>query len=191
MEIDKEVELIEKAKTDKNTVEILLNTYKPLVCKIARQYFLAGGEIDDLVQEGMIGLYGAINSYSADKNASFKTFATLCIKRKMQSAIKKANSKKNSLFGELFDDEMLDVVDITSEKENPEKNAISKEKYAYIINEVKTKLSELELVILKKYLDGLSYDDISKELNISKKSVDNALFRIRAKLLHLLDDTNY
>ncbi len=191
MNIIEEQELLNSAKKSELAVETLLNSYKPLVSKIARQYFLVGGEIDDLVQEGMIGLYKAIQTYDESKNASFKTFASLCIKRRMQTAVKKQFTIKSSVFNELFDDEMLDYMEPPSEKENPEEKAISKEKYEYMNKEIKTKLSDFEYEVLKKYLGGLSYVDIAKEYNVSKKSVDNALFRIRGKLTHLLDDTNY
>ena len=189
--ISEEKELLQLAKNSETAVEELLNLYKPLVSKIARQYFLVGGEIDDLIQEGMIGLFRAIQTYDDTKNASFKTFATLCIKRKMQSAIRNANANKNLIFNELFDDEMLDYIEQPSEKENPEKKAISKENYKYIKNEIKTKLSNFEYEVLQKYVAGLSYIDIANHYGVSKKSIDNALFRIRGKLMHLLDDTNY
>ncbi|MBO7508614.1 MAG: sigma-70 family RNA polymerase sigma factor, partial [Clostridia bacterium] len=87
-----ETELLEKSKTDEMAVETLLNLYKPLVSKIARRFEFVGGELDDLVQEGMIGLYSAIKSFDNTKDASFKTFATLCITRKMQSAIRHQNT---------------------------------------------------------------------------------------------------
>lgn len=179
------------SKNDEQSVENLLNEYKPLVSKIARQYFLMGGEIDDLIQEGMIGLYKAINSFDKTKNATFKTFATLCVKRQIQTAVKKSLSLKNSLFHELFDDSILDIIDTPSAKENPEEKAISKEKYEFIKTEINQRLSGFEKDVLKKYLSGMSYENIAKSLSVTRKSVDNALSRIRIKLSPLLDDTNY
>ena len=193
MEIENlsEQELLLVAKTDEMAVEKLLVDYKPLVCKIARQYFLIGGDIDDLVQEGMIGLYKAIRTYDKKKNTKFITFATLCIKRQMQTAVRKSTSQKSSLYLELFNDDMIDLIDTISEKENPEEKVISKQKYEYINSEIKAKLSDFEIAVLKSYLQGNSYDEIAKQFDVSKKSVDNALFRIRSKLIHLLDDSKY
>lgn len=174
----------------KQNVEKLLTECKPLVSSISRRYFLIGGEIDDLVQEGMIGLYKAIESFDPNKEATFKTFATLCINRQIQTAIRKATSEKNQVFLELFDD-TTNIYDEPSNKENPETNVISAEKMKYINSEIKSKLSKMEIVVLQEYLKGLCYDEIAKKLNIQKKSVDNALNRIRKKLAHLLDDTRY
>ena len=183
-----EIELLKIAKTDKSAVEELLKTYKPLVIKLSRRYFLAGGELDDLVQEGMIGLYNAINSFDEKKDASFKTFATLCITRRLQSAIRRENTQKNKVFLELFDTELMNSINIPSDRENPEARIISQENYEHINSEIEKLLSKFEYDILKKYLSGLSYDQIADESGVSKKSVDNALSRLRAKLSHLLDD---
>lgn len=186
-----EIELLKKAKTDDTAVEELLKSYKPLVIKIARRYFLAGGELDDLIQEGMIGLYNAINGFNENKDASFKTFATLCITRRLQSAVRKENTQKNKMFLDLFDADAVANLNIPSDKENPEAKIISRENYKYINAQIQKLLSDFELEILKKYLIGMSYDNIAKECGVTKKSVDNALSRLRAKLSHLLDDTNY
>ena len=183
-----ETELLEKSKTDEMAVETLLNLYKPLVSKIARRFEFVGGELDDLVQEGMIGLYSAIKSFDNTKDASFKTFATLCITRKMQSAIRHQNTDKNKIFLDLFDIDAFEGFDIPSDKENPERTAISKENYDYINKEIDDRLSDFEKQILRLYLDGLSYDKIAEECKVSKKSVDNALSRLRSKLFYLLDD---
>lgn len=186
-----EKELLKLAKTNESSMEILLTQYKPLVSKIARQYFAMGGEYDDLVQEGMIGLYKAIQNYDDNKDASFKTFASLCITRQMLSAIRKTKTIKGKMFAELLDDELISTLDTISDIENPEELAISKQKGEFINQEIQSSLSEFELKVLIKYCSGMSYDDIATECEVSKKSVDNALSRIRSKLLHLLDDTNY
>ena len=183
-----EKELLKKAKTDDSAVEELLKKYKNLVLKIARHYFIVGGDIDDLTQEGMIGLYKAINSYCEEREANFKTFATLCIKRQILSAIKKANAKKNQVFMHLFDNSSLVFLDVPTNRENPEFNYISKENYNIINKEIQNNLSKMELQVLKEYLAGENYVDIAKKLNVQKKSVDNALARIRQKLTHFLDD---
>lgn len=183
-----ESELIQKAKTDKTAVEELLTKYKSLVLTIARRYFIVGGELDDLMQEGMIGLYKAINNFDENKNASFKTFATLCIKRQIQTAIRKANTNKNKVFCELFDNEQLAILEKPSNRENPEKNIISRENYNHLNQVINQTLSKMEKSVLREYLAGKSYEQIAQILQLQKKSVDNALNRIRQKLSHLLDD---
>lgn len=180
--------LIILAKTDENAVEQLCKKYKSLVSSIARRYFIVGGDIDDITQEGMIGLYKAISSYEENKHASFKTFAALCIKRQIFTAIKKANSKKNQVFLALFDNDAMAMFDQPSNRENPEKNFISKENIEYLNQVINNKLSRMEKLVLKEYLDGKSYTDVALLLNLPKKSVDNALNRIRQKLSHLLGD---
>ena len=183
--------LLKSAQTDESSMETLLTNYKPLVSKIARQYFVMGGEFDDLVQEGMIGLYKAIKNYEETKDASFKTFASLCITRQMVSAIRKTKTIKGKMFAELLDDELIGTLDASSDVENPEELAISKQKGEYINKEIQDNLSDFEMKVLFKYCSGLTYENIAAECDVSKKSVDNALSRIRSKLLHLLDDTNY
>lgn len=183
-----DLELLQKAKTDESAVEELLTKYKSLVLKIARHYFIVGGDVDDLTQEGMIGLYKAMNSYCANKEASFKTFATLCIKRQIQSAIKRANTQKNQMFLNLFDNDSLEFYDTPSNRENPEVNYITKENYTVINNAINSKLSKLEIKVLTEYLAGKSYAEIAERLGLQKKSVDNALGRIRQKLSSVLGD---
>lgn len=183
-----DIELVEKAKTNEAAFEKLLQKYKALVLSIARRYFIVGGDIDDVMQEGMIGLYKAIMCFCAKKHASFITFATICIKRQIQSAIRKANSKKNMFFMALFDNDKLNFLDKPSNKENPEKNYISKQNIQHFNDVINKSLSKLEKQVLAKYLNGEKYEKIAEDLNIKKKGVDNALSRIRQKLSVLLDD---
>src|SRR5574344_1293100 len=171
--MDNTKELLEKAKSDESAVEELLSLYKPLISTVARKYFLVGGEIDDLVQEGMIGLYKAIKNFDATREASFKTFATICINRQVQSLIRKSTNLKNKIFFEMLDTDASESIDIPSNSENPEQNIISQQKFQYIYDEINKKLSEFEVSILQLYLDGLSYDEIATKLKIDKKSVDN------------------
>lgn len=186
-----EIELLNSAQTDEYAVEELLKKYKPLVIKIARRYFLVCGDIDDLVQEGTIGLYKAIMAYNQKKEASFITFATLCIKRQLQSLIRKENAQKNAVFLELFDNEDISkLIDIPTNKGNPEQVVISNQNLQYIKNEIKSQLSDFEYKVLQRYLNGMSYEQIANESGTNKKSIDNALARLRAKLSHLLDDIN-
>ena len=184
-----EIELLKAAQTDEYAVEELLKKYKPLVLKIARRYFLVGGDIDDLVQEGTIGLYKAIMVYNQEKEASFITFATLCIKRQLQSLVRKENTQNNSVFLDLFnDDDLNKLINIPTNKGNPEQVAISNQNLQYIDSEIKSQLSDFEYKVLQQYLNGMSYEQIATENGTNKKSIDNALSRLRAKLSHLLDD---
>lgn len=179
--------LIEKTRTNPNLLEQLLIVYKPLVTSIARRYFLTGAEVDDLVQEGMIGLYKAIQTYNINKNASFKTFASLCINSQIKSAIKSANSNKNKILNEIMLEDNQDLMYLVSSKEpNPEDRMINKESFNVVKDEINSKLSLLEKQILKQYLLGKNYKDIALTLCLDKKSVDNGLNRIRKKLNHLL-----
>lgn len=170
---------------ENKNIEELMVSYKPLVSRIARRYFLYGGELDDLIQEGMIGLYKAIKSYDETKQASFKTFSTLCITRQIQSAIRSANSKKNIVLSEIIDKNLSDF-DVATNKENPEINFIQNQNYENFVGEIKNKLSKKEMEIFDCYLEGSSYEQIAQKLNIERKSVDNALVRIRTKILQIL-----
>ena len=183
-----ERELLSLSKTDELAVEELLKLYKPLVNKIARRYFLLSGDTDDLVQEGMIGLYKAIKSFDEDKDASFKTFASICITRQINSLIRKEHSQKNDMFLDLFGSDVIDNLDVPTNRENPEQTAISNQNMEYIQSQISLLLSDMESKILGLYLDGLTYEQIAGKVGISKKSVDNALSRVRIKLSHLLDD---
>ena len=189
---------------DQEATNELIENYKGLVNSIARRYFIVGGETEDLIQEGMIGLFNAIQSYDETSEASFKTFANLLIKRKVQSAIKSANRQKNKMLnqyitvnnqGIIVMDNNLSVTDENDEKElgiyieseypDPENSVISKEMQDFIKMEIEKKLTILEKNILELFIAGKSYAQIAKELNLNTKAVDNNLFRIRKKLSHL------
>ena len=192
-------ELVYKAKLgDENAENELLELYKGLVVKIARSYFILGGEMEDIVQEGMIGLYKAIKGYDKKKNASFKTFATMCIKHQIQSAIKVANAKKNSplsnsvslqSFSENSDDDDFLPVNLIFQV-SPDEKIINKEDYRNLLENIKKMLSEKELQVLKYYLKGYTYKEISNILGTSEKSIDNSLSRIKSKLKKLVENNN-
>ena len=192
-------ELVYKAKLgDENAENELLELYKGLVVKIARSYFILGGEMEDIVQEGMIGLYKAIKGYDKKKNASFKTFATMCIKHQIQSAIKVANAKKNSplsnsvslqSFSENSDDDDFLPVNLIFQV-SPDEKIINKEDYRNLLKNIKKMLSEKELQVLKYYLKGYTYKEISNILGTSEKSIDNSLSRIKSKLKKLTENNN-
>lgn len=186
-------ELIKKIKIGDESAETeLFSRYKDLVVKIARGYFIVGGDLEDLVQEGMIGLYKAIKGFSDEKEASFKTFAVLCIKHQIQTAIKHANTNKNKplssavsfqSFTENGTSENLDFLPIALVLEDtPEEKIIDKENFKSLNEKIKSLLSPLEFKVLKLYLQGYSYKEISSVLAVSSKSIDNSLSRIKTKL---------
>ncbi len=177
---------------DDRAVEFLLNKYKNFVRSKARSYFLIGADHEDIVQEGMIGLYKAIRDFRADKLASFRAFAELCITRQIITAIKTATRQKHiplnsyvSLNKPLYDDEsdrtLLDVI-IEGKTSSPEDLLISQESLQTINLRIGEVLSELEQDVLAAYLDGKSYQEIARMLGRHSKSIDNALQRVKRKL---------
>ena len=183
---------------DEKAENEILERYKGLVVKIARSYFILGGEMEDIVQEGMIGLFKAIKGYDKKKNASFKTFATMCIKHQIQSAIKVANAKKNSplsnsvslqSFSENSDDEDFLPVSLIFQI-SPDEKVINKENYQNLLENIKKMLSDKEFQVLKYYLKGYTYKEISNILETSEKSIDNSLSRIKSKLKKLIENNN-
>ena len=191
-------ELIKKTKNGEESAEnLLFSRYKDLVVKIARGYFIVGGDLEDLVQEGMIGLYKAVKNFSDEKEASFKTFAVLCIKHQIQTAIKAANTNKNKplssavsfqSFTENGTSENLDFLPIDLVLDStPKEKIIDKENFKKINKKIKSHLSPLEFKVLKLYLQGYSYKEISASLNVTSKSIDNSLSRIKSKLRSKLE----
>ncbi|MFV0502886.1 MAG: sigma-70 family RNA polymerase sigma factor [Lachnospirales bacterium] len=165
----------------------LINEYKYLVTIKARTYFLVGADYEDLIQEGMIGLFNAIQNYKVDLGVSFETFADTCINNQILTAIKMANRQKHKVLNESFSlnttidgNEILNI--LTSEDENPENLLILKENKKIMERIIEDNLTTLEKNVLKLYLTGESYDYISKKVNKNKKSIDNALQRIKKKL---------
>ena len=192
--------LLEKTKFgDENSIEKLLTEYKPLVNKIARSYFLTGGDMEDLVQEGMIGLFKAIKNFQDDKNTSFKTFATTCIKNQIQTAVRVASSEKNMVLSTALpieqqdpfneDDDEIEIV-LPSPLPKPDEKIENQEMFKNTAKKIISVLSKLELKILISYLKGYNYSEIASQNQISKKSVDNALSRIKNKLLFLKNRNN-
>lgn len=181
-------------------LDLIMAKYGPLVSSIARRYFLLGADNEDLIQEGMIGLHKACISYSSNLNSSFKAYASLCINRQIQSAVKIANRQKNfylnnalsldSYNGIVFvrGEDISDgqkVMYIPTTNTTPESELIEKEEYDEMINKIKKSLSKDEFEILSLYLDGFKCGQIAQQLNKNYKSVDNALFRIKTKLRFL------
>lgn len=177
----------------------LLESYKSLVRIKARSYFLVGADHEDIVQEGMIGLYKAIRDYRADRQASFRAFADLCIKRQIITAIKTATRQKNmplnsyvSLNKPIYDDEgdrtLLDLIE--GKLTNPEDLYINQEEMASIQFMIDKVLSGLERQVLSAFLDGKSYQEIAELLGRHVKAIDNALQRIKKKMLRHLNNTD-
>jgi len=172
--------------------ESLLNKYKAVVRKKVRAMYLVGGETDDLIQEGMIGLFKAVRDYRADKAASFVTFAGLCIDRQLYNAIQSSNRKKHgplnsyvSLSGDDFENELKQL-----SEQSPEAIVIARENIKGIQRRIKEKLSAFENEVLKSYLEGNDYIQIADMLKREPKSIDNALQRIRAKVKVCLNSEN-
>ncbi|MFZ4454375.1 RNA polymerase sporulation sigma factor SigH [Salibacterium aidingense] len=177
---------------DSSALEFLINKYKNFVRAKARSYFLIGGDHEDIVQEGMIGLYKAIRDYKGDKLSSFRAFAELCITRQIITAIKTATRQKHmplnsyvSLDKPLYEEEsertLLDVL-CESNVSDPEELLVNREEYSDIEGRIGEILSDLEQKVLMLYLDGRSYQEISGELKRHVKSIDNALQRVKRKL---------
>ena len=183
---------------DGAALEHLLNKYKNFVRTKARSYFLIGADHEDIVQEGMIGLYKAIRDFKPEKLSSFRAFAELCVTRQIITAIKTATRQKHiplnsyvSLNKPLYDEEsdrtLLDVIseDVPSD---PETMLIDREDLSFIEGRIGEMLSDLEKRVLVLYMDGKCYVEISEEMGRHVKSVDNALQRIKRKLLKYLEE---
>ena len=183
---------------DSVAVEYLLNKYKNFVRSKARSYFLIGADHEDIVQEGMIGLYKAIRDFRPEKLSSFRAFAELCITRQIITAIKTATRQKHiplniyvSLNKPLYDDESdRTLMDVCAEGHgaNPEEMLISQEDLAGIHKRIDEVLSGLEQEVLAAYLAGKSYQEIADNLGRHVKSIDNALQRVKRKLEKYLED---
>ena len=184
---------------DSRALDILINRYINFVRAKARTYFLIGADKEDIIQEGIIGLYKAIRDYNGDKLSSFKAFAELCVTRQIITAIKTATRQKHiplnsyvSLDKPIYDEEsdrtLLDVI-AGSKEIDPQELLINRENFGDMEMKLSELLSELERQVLHLYLDGRSYQEISIELKRHVKSIDNALQRVKRKLEQLMDVT--
>ncbi|GBF77016.1 RNA polymerase sporulation sigma factor SigH [Paenibacillus sp. 598K] len=182
---------------DSEALEYLINKYKNFVRAKARSYFLIGADREDIVQEGMIGLYKAIRDFKGDKLASFKAFAELCITRQIITAIKTATRQKHiplnsyvSLDKPIYDEDsdrtLLDVI-CGSRVSDPEELIINQEEFVGLEDKMAEILSDLERKVLMLYLDGRSYQEIAVDLDRHVKSIDNALQRVKRKLERYLE----
>lgn len=183
-------ELIEKLRDgDEKIMEFILAKYKPLVRKKANAMYLIGGDTDDLIQEGMIGLFKAIRDYNKEKESSFYHFAELCISRQIYTVVEASNRKKHaplnsyvSLYSGTNEDGVVLADSLTTgSMENPEQMMIDQENLVLFMEQLKERLSKMERQVLDLYLGGLNYQQIAEEMGKSPKAIDNALQRIKAK----------
>lgn len=193
MEEENIIELISKAQQhDEQAMEELLRNFKPKVIAISREYFLLGADFDDLIQEGMIGLYKAINIYDVKKNHNFSAFASLCIHRQLQNAVKNANRKKNMPLNTYLpikyydgtgqDEEKVSKLVVVDDTSDIEQNYIDKEMNAIMISKVKGILTPQQYKILKMFLNGDAYEHIANANNTTIKKIDNTIQAIKRKL---------
>lgn len=166
---------------DKSALDELLFKYKNRVLSIARRFFLSGGETEDLVQEGMCGLYSAINSYSAEGKAGFATYAYSCVRNRIVDAVKANSSAKNYALNT-----SLPIVEVGEElfsaEESPEDKLIKKENKKEFLHKISQNLSSFEFKVIIMYMDGLTVSEMSSALGKPAKSIDNALMRSKRKL---------
>ena len=196
---DEQIVKLIKDDNNKEALEFLLDKYKELVNMKVGKYFIIGAEREDMIQEGMIGLYKAIQNFECEKQSSFKSFANMCVERQMITAIKTSNRQKhmplngylslNSSAGE-EDEEGKDLMDIFNANliEDPLETITKKEYYKDIENTIDKSLSEFEKQVLKGFINGQSYEQSATKLDTQAKSVDNAIQRIRKKAIKNIID---
>lgn len=191
--------LIEKIRLgDVEAQDFLLEKYRNVVTMKSNRFFLIGAENDDMIQEGMIGLFKAIQSFDLDKkNISFKTFANLCIERQLITAIKTSNRQKHiplnsyfslniSAYDENEDTEVIDILDANT-VEDPLETITKREYREFLENKIEQNLSSFEKKVLDRYIQGESYVDIANKLDSPVKAIDNAIQRIRKKATKCLN----
>ena len=192
--------VLKASKGDKIALEYIIKKYKNFVKAKAKSYFLIGADKEDIIQEGMIGLYKAVRDFDASKTNSFKGFADICITRQIITAIKTATRQNHiplnsyiSLNKPVYDEEsertLLDII-ATSIVTDPEELIISKEELKHIESKMNELLSDLELQVVEYYLNGKSYQYIADKLKRDVKSIDNALQRVKRKLEKHLENRN-
>lgn len=184
-------ELIEQLRGgDEKIMDFILDKYKPLVRKKANAMYLIGGDTDDLIQEGMIGLFKAIRDYKKEKESSFYHFAELCISRQIYTMVEASNRKKHaplnsyvSLYSGTNEDGVVLADALTANvQENPEQMMIAQENLFLFMERLKESLSKMECQVLDFYLQGLNYRQIAEQMEKSPKTIDNALQRIKTKI---------
>jgi len=196
VEDEKIIEMIRHQ--DAEAVDYLMRKYRGMVKQEARKMYLIGSDEEDLIQEGMIGLFQAIRSYKENHEASFASFARLCVRRQMYSAVTASNRKKHQPLNTYvsFDEPVFvestrrsgykeqtveDIIFADERDANPEKIVLDREQADMIESVIVERLTSYEKKVLHLYLEGRSYDDIGSELNRTRKAIDNAIQRIRRK----------
>jgi RNA polymerase sporulation-specific sigma factor len=175
-------DLVAAAKAGESlAMEFLLNKYKNFVRIKAKSYFLIGADREDIIQEGMIGLYKAVRDFKADKLSSFRAFAELCITRQIITAIKTYISLNKPIYDEDSERTLLDVMP-SNKTSDPEDLVINQEVSEDIKSRIQENLSDLESQVLLSYLEGKSYQEMARDLNRHVKSIDNALQRVKRKI---------
>ncbi|HVM34787.1 MAG TPA: RNA polymerase sporulation sigma factor SigH [Actinomycetota bacterium] len=204
IEAEEDLDLVARTRRgDERALEVLLSRYRSFARSKARSYFLAGSEKEDVVQEGMIGLYKAIRDFDLNQDTPFRAFAELCVSRQILTAIKTANRHKHQPLnssvsldapahskGEDASDRSVGDRLIAAEINDPAELVISAQEIEAIRDSMKENLTELEGNVLTLYMDGKSYEEIAGALGNHVKSIDNALQRIKRKLQRHLDERN-
>ncbi len=188
-----DIKLVEMSQSgDRRAADTLVDRYKSFVKVKTRAYFLVGADRDDIVQEGMIGLYKAIRDYSPDKQASFKYFADICITRQIITAVKTATRQKHaplnsyvSLSKPAYEDEsertLIEMLSLRTSL-NPEEIMIDQENLKATEQKIRKSLSKFELQVMELYISGKSYTEIAVQLEKEPKSIDNAIQRVKKKI---------
>lgn len=182
-------ELLLRLNENDGVMAYILDKYKPLVRKRANALYLIGGDTDDLIQEGMIGLFKAIQDYRPDKDASFYHFAKLCIDRQMYTAVEASRRKKHAPLNSYIslyedsDEKGMTLADVLTgkEDENPERLLIDRENIQQKLNELSKNLSKMEKQVFDYMLEGLHYQQIAEKMGKSPKAIDNAIQRMKGK----------
>lgn len=191
LKTDEELCLLAQGK-DTEAMDVLINRYRSMSVALARSYFLNDGDVDDLIQEGLIGVFKAIETF--DGSSVFKTYVYSCIKNRILTAVKKSGRKKNlplnnyiSLSG-LCDGDMDKSYLFIDNTADPEATYLKKETEKEFINKFSNLLSKLEIEVFKLYLQGYSYTYIAEKINKNNKTIDNALQRVKQKLSILINN---
>lgn len=191
-------ELIDRLRRGETPImDYICNKYKNLVLSKAKSMFILGADNEDLIQEGMIGLFKAVRDYDMGRDASFSTFAELCISRQMYTAVQASRRQKHSplntyvsLDSEASDDEKegLNLADLLADRNEltPEEVFLDKERVAYLEKAIEEELSDFEKQVLDLYITGMSYSQIARVLGREEKATDNALQRLKAKIKKML-----
>ena len=192
-------ELIVRLRDGENQItDYIIEKYKDLVRQKTKSMYILGGDHDDLLQEGMIGLFKAIRDYDAGRDASFYTFADLCITRQVYTAIQASNRKKHSFLNtyvSLYEkkdgmgDESLELIQalVSNDAKNPEEMVIDQENLESLENCIEQELSSFEMQVLELYLTGMSYTEIARVLGKTDKATDNAMHRVKTKIKSLVN----